>query len=293
MRASTSVLADDLGPRGRKIVRIASAISAVVLLLLGWLIVQRLSDKGQLDAEKWRLLWDRRVIRFLWGGLANTLKAAGAGMAGAIVLGLVLALTRLARNPVSRFFSRLYTEFFRGFPLLLLIIFSFLGLPKLGVDWPRIWYLIAPLIAYNGAVLGEIFRAGILSLDRGQSEAASAIGLGYWESMRLVIVPQAFRRMIPAIVGQLVVLLKDTSLGFAVSFEELLRRGQITGEFGKNHLQTLTVVALIYMFVNMALSQLARRLEVRQRTRFGAGAIQVGGVEDMAVAGATSDAAVT
>lgn len=292
MSAPSSILADDLGPRARRIVRIASAASAVVLLVLAALVVQRLSDKGQLDAEKWRLLWDRRVMRFLWGGLANTLKAASAGMAGAVLLGTVLALTRLARNPVARFLSRLYTEFFRGFPLLLLIIFSFLGLPKLGVDWPRIWYLIAPLIAYNGAVLGEVFRAGILSLDRGQGEAAYAVGLSYWQAMRLVIVPQAFRRMVPAIVGQLVVLLKDTSLGFAVSFEELLRRGQITGEFGKNQLQTFVVVAMIYMVVNMSLSQTARRLEVRQRRRYGAGGIQVSGVEDLAVVDAAADAKV-
>jgi glutamate transport system permease protein len=287
---STPVLADDLGPRAKRIVRIASIASGAVILAFIAVALQRLGDRGQLDAEKWRLLWQEEVLKFLWGGLANTLKAASAGMAGAVVLGLALAMLRLANNVVLRWASRLYTEFFRGFPLLLLIIFSFLGLPKLGIEWPRIWYLIAPLIAYNGAVLGEIFRAGILSLDRGQSEAASAIGLGYWEAMFLVIMPQAFRRMTPAIVSQLVVLLKDTSLGFAVSFEELLRRGQITGEFGKNQLQTLTLVAAIYMVVNMSLSQVARRLEVRQRRRYGAGGIQVDGVEDLAVVDAAAGA---
>ena len=288
---STPVLADDLGPRAKRIVRIASVVSGLVLLAFVGLALQRLGDRGQLDAEKWRLLWQEEVLKFLWGGLANTLKAASAGMAGALVLGLALSLMRLSNSVVLRWASRLYTEFFRGFPLLLLIIFSFLGLPRLDIEWPRIWYLIVPLIVYNGAVIGEIFRAGILSLDRGQSEAAYAVGLGYWEGMFLVVIPQAFRRMIPAIVSQLVVLLKDTSLGFAVSFEELLRRGQITGEFGKNQLQTLTLVAAIYMVVNMSLSQVARRLEVRQRRRYGAGGIQVGGVEDLAVVGAQSDAA--
>lgn len=284
------ILADDLGPRARRIVRIASAASGLVLLGVVFLAWQRLDEKGQLDAEKWRLLWREEVLRFLWGGLANTLKAAAGGMAGAVALGLLLALLRLSNKAALRWASRLYTEFFRGFPLLLLIIFSFLGLPRLHVDWPRIWYLIAPLIAYNGAVIGEIFRAGILSLDRGQSEAAYAVGLGYWQAMFLVVIPQAFRRMIPAIVSQLVVLLKDTSLGFAVSYEELLRRGQITGEFGKNQLQTLTLVAVIYMVVNMTLSQIARRLEVRQRRRYGAGGIQVAGVEDLAVVDAAAEA---
>lgn len=289
---SSSVLADDLGPRGKRIVLIASIVSGAAFALFVVLAVKRFGDKGELDAEKWRLLGRPEVIRFLWGGLANTLKAAGAGMVGALVLGTVLALTRLAQHRVLRFVSWLYTEFFRGFPLLLLILFSFFGLPKLGVHWPKIWYLIVPLIVYNGAVVGELFRAGILSLDKGQSEAAYAIGLGYWQSMALVIVPQAFRRMIPAIVGQLVVLLKDTSLGFVVQFEELLRRAEITGRFGKNELQAFTVVALAYMLVNMVLSQTARRLEVRQRRRYGAGSMAVKGVEDLAVVDASASATV-
>ena len=128
------------------------------------------------------------------------------------------------------------------------------------------WYVVLALVAYNGAVLGEIFRAGILSLDPGQTEAAYAVGLGYWQAMFLVVVPQAARRMIPAIVSQLVTLLKDTSLGFVITYEEFLRRGEITGEFCKNLLQTYIVVALLYIVVNFTLSQTARRLEVRQRS---------------------------
>jgi glutamate transport system permease protein len=131
-------------------------------------------------------------------------------------------------------------------------------------------------------MLGEIFRAGILSLDRGQSEAAYAVGLTYWQAMFLVIIPQAARRMIPAIVSQLITLLKDTSLGFVITYEELLRRSRSTGEFFKNPLQTTVFVALIYIAVNFVLSRIARWLEVRQRRRLGAGAITVAGVEDLA-----------
>jgi glutamate transport system permease protein len=148
------------------------------------------------------------------------------------------------------------------------------------------------LVAYNGAVLGEIFRAGILSLDRGQSEAASALGLTYWQSMGRVIVPQAARRMIPAIVSQLVTLLKDTSLGTVVNYDELLRRSRDTGTFYGNTLQVLTEAAVIYIIVNFTLSRIARRLEVRQRRKYKAGAITVTGVEDLAVVGAHGEAAV-
>jgi glutamate transport system permease protein len=145
-------------------------------------------------------------------------------------------------------------------------------------------------VLYNSAVLAEIFRAGILSLDRGQTEAAEAIGLGYWQTMGLVLIPQAVRRMVPAIVSQLVTLLKDTSLGFVVPYEELLRRGNILGQFSRNVLQSLFVVALIYLVVNLILSRIARRLEVRQRRRYGAGAIRVAGNEELAAMEAEADA---
>lgn len=284
------ILADALGPKARRVVRIVSVLAAIGLAALAFVVVRRLADTGQLDGEKWRILGRSEVIRFLLGGLANTVRVAVVAMALAVALGAVLALARLTRTRLLRWPARLYVEFFRGFPLLLLVIFAFLGLPKLGIDLPKTWYLILALVAYNGAVFGEIFRAGILSLDKGQSEAAYAVGLTYWQAMGLVILPQALRRMIPAIVSQMVTLLKDTSLGFAVTYEELLRRGQITGEFGKNLLQSLTVVALLYLSVNFTLSRLARHLEIRQRRRYGAGGISVGGVEDLAVVGAQADA---
>jgi glutamate transport system permease protein len=286
------ILADALGPKARRRARVVSVVAAVALTGVAVVALRRLGDKGQLDAEKWRVMFRGEILRFLLGGLGNTLRAAAAAMVGAMTIGAALALARLARSPLVRAPARLYTEFFRGFPLLLLILFSFLGLPKLGIDLPKIWYLILALVAYNSAVLGEIFRAGILSLDKGQLEASLSLGLRYWQAMRLVVLPQAFRRMIPAIVSQVVTLLKDTSLGFAVGYEELLRRGQITGEFGKNQLQAITVVAAMYLVVNLALSRLARRLEVRQRRRYRAGGIAVAGVEDLAVVAAEAEARV-
>ena len=213
-------------------------------------------------------------------------------MAGAMVLGTFLALARLARTRAVRWAATLFVEFFRGLPLVLLIFFCALGLPSYGLDLPVFWYVAIGLIVYNGAVLGEIFRAGILSLDRGQTEAAYSLGMGYWQAMLLVIIPQAARRMIPAIVSQLVTLLKDSSLGAAVGFFELLRSGRVNGEFFQNPLQSLFVVAVLYIIVNFALSMLARRLEVRQRRRYKAGAIQVAGAGmDLALIGAAADAA--
>ena len=278
------VLADALGPKARRRATLASVISALALAALAAGALARLADNGELSAERWRPFTDARVWRFLLAGLAATLKVAAVAMSLSILIGAAMALGRLARNRPLRWLSGAYVEGFRAVPLLLLIFFSARGLPRFGLDLDVFWYLVLGLVAYNSAVLGEIFRAGILSLERGQTEAAYAIGLGYWPTMLLVVVPQALRRMVPAIVSQLVTLLKDTSLGFVLPYEELLRRAQILGEStGKPLLSSLFVAAAVYIAVNLTLSRLARRLELRQRRRYHAGGIEVSGLEDLAV----------
>ena len=304
------VLADALGPRGRRQARIASVVA---LLAIGALVVVafgRLSGRGQLEARLWEPFTQWSVLKFLLGGLANTAKVAALAMTGALVVGALMALARLSalsimlavpvpKGRTDSFLSRVrvrvfplralagaYVEFFRGVPLYLLIVFCAFGLPPSGIDVSLFQALVLGLVLYNSAILGEVFRAGILSLDRGQSEAAFAVGLGYWPAMRLVVIPQAVRRMVPAIVSQLVTLLKDTSLGVVITYEEFLRRTQISAEFFDNILPGAIVAAAVYIVINYSLSQVARRLEVRQRRRYQAGSIQVSGVEDLAVVGA-------
>ncbi len=290
MKSSLLTLGDPLGPKGRRRVLVASVVSAAAIVAVVAVAIRRLDENGQLDESKWRPLTQWAVFKFFLGGLGNTVKAALTAMAIALVVGGVMALARLARGWPQRWLAGLYVEFFRGLPLYLLILFSWLGLPKLGVDLDVFWYLVLALAVYNSAILAEIFRAGILSLDRGQGEAASAVGLRYWQAMGLVILPQAIRRMVPAIVSQLVTLLKDTSLGILLAYEELLRRARISSEFFQNPVHSFALVAVIYIAVNMTLSYVATRLEARQRRRYKAGAIQVGGLEDLAVTQATASA---
>jgi glutamate transport system permease protein len=271
--------------------RIATVVSLIAIAAFLYIAVSRLADKGQLAEAKWKPFTTWPIQKFFLKGLKTTVEVSLVSMAGAMVLGAVLALARLARTRLIRWSVTLFVEFFRGLPLVLLIYFCALGLPSYGLSLSVFWYVAIGLIVYNGAVLGEIFRAGILSLDRGQTEAAYSLGMGYWQAMLLVIIPQAARRMIPAIVSQLVTLLKDSSLGAAVAFFELLRSGRVNGEFFQNPLQSLFVVAVLYIIVNFALSMLARRLEVRQRRRYKAGAIQVAGAGmDLALIGAAADA---
>ena len=282
----SSVLYDELGPRGRRRVRVASFVSLVLLAILVARAVARLADKGQLEARRWENHGDPVQLKFLALGLWNNVKAAGIAMALALALGTVLALARLSRLRALRWFSGLFIETFRALPQLLLILGASILLPRYEMRFDPIGYLVVGLTLYQGSVLAEIFRAGILSLDRGQSEAAYAIGLTYRQAMGYVVVPQAVRRMLPSIVSQLVTLFKDTSLGFVITYEEMLRRGRLaTIEFSESLLQILLLVAVVFITINIGLSRFARWLEGRQRQKYGSGgpAAAVTGVEDLAV----------
>jgi glutamate transport system permease protein len=284
------VLADALGPKARRRVLVASVVALVAVVALVYAAYKRLDENGQLDKEYWRPFTTWPVAKFFLIGLLNTAKVAATAMGIALVIGGSLALARLARNRPVRWAASLYVQFFRALPLYVLILFCGFGLPRLDVRFDTFWYLVIALTIYNSSILAEIFRAGILSLDRGQSEAAYSIGLGYWQAMAFVVVPQAVRRMVPAIVSQLVTLLKDTSLGSLIFYEELLRRGRINAEFTQQTLPSLVLVTVFYIAVNSTLSLVATRLEARQRRRYGAGRIDVAGLEDLAVTTAKAGA---
>jgi glutamate transport system permease protein len=284
MTGTVAVFADKLGPRGKVKVTIATIVGTAALVWLLFVAYRRFEANGQLEGELWSKLFTGDAPQFFWDGLKVTLKLAGLGLALALALGVVLALARLSKRRVVQWVATVWLQFFRGVPLVVLILFFYFGF-----DQSSFRAVVIGLVLYNSTVLAEIFRAGILSLDRGQSEAALAVGMTDGQAMRMVVFPQAVRRMVPALVSQLVVLLKDTSLGAAIGLEELLRRGQLAGEALKNPLQALLFVAAIYMVVNLLLSALARRIERRQgqgRSKKAApgGPVRVTGVEDLSVA---------
>jgi glutamate transport system permease protein len=261
-----TTLTDLPGPRARRRQRVLTIVGAVALVLVAIAVYRRLDSRGQLAGDRWEVFTQWGVQRFYLTGLWNTVRAAALAGAMALAFGLLLALGRMAQQPAVRLVSGAYVETFRSVPLVLLMFFSLFALPKWGIEFVSpFWAVVIGLVAYNSAVFAEIFRAGIRALPRGQSEAAASIGLRYWQSMRFVIVPQALRAMIPALVAQLVVLLKDTSLGALLAYEELLRRGQITGEFARNPLQALFVAGMLYVPIVFSLNRLARWLEQRQR----------------------------
>jgi glutamate transport system permease protein len=268
---SEAVLYDTVGPRGRRRILVGSVAGVVLVAVVVGAAVARLAAKGRFDPELWRVLTQGDVQRLLADGLAATLRAAAFAMVLSMAVGGLLAIGRLSRRRWLAMPVGAWVELFRGLPLLLLILFLFLGLPAVGVTVSTFWALVAGLTLYNSAVIGEIFRAGILSLPKGQTEAAYAIGLRRGQTLRLILVPQAVRLMLPALISQAVTLLKDTSLGFVIAYAELLRVGRNAVEFlgGSYSIPIYTAIAVIYIAVNASLSFLARWLDRRTRRRYG------------------------
>jgi glutamate transport system permease protein len=203
------------------------------------------------------------VLRYLLTGLWATLQVTLVSGAIALPAGALLALARLSRSPWLSRPAAVYVEVLRAVPLLLLIYAFLLGLPSTGLRLPLFWQLIIPIALTNAAVLAEIFRAAVKALPRGQTEAAYALGLGYWPAMRLVVLPQAIRLAAPALISQTIRLLKDSTLGYVVSYLELLSSAKVLGEFNHTVVQSYLVVAAVFAVANLTLAAAANFLEGR------------------------------
>ena len=267
------VLFDIPGPKARARIRIGTAIGALLIVGLIAFVLIRLAGNGQLEPQRWAVLFDPRtgVPQTLGRALVNTLQVAAVGMVVATIVGLLLAVGRLSDHRSIRWLTGTYIEFFRAIPLLVVIFALYFLLPKYNIELSAYQALTGGLILYNSAVLAEIFRAGILSIDKGQREAAFGIGMRKSQVMTLILLPQATRRMLPVLISQLVVLLKDSSLGFIIGYFELLRGARSLVEFfsvsfGNQYTFQLYVAAgLIYIAINLLLSQVARAVEKRTR----------------------------
>jgi len=270
---SAPILFDVPGPKARARIRIGTVIGSLLVLGLVVLVLLRLAGNEQLDPQRWAVLFDTRtgVPQTLLDALLSTLEAAAVGMLLATAGGLLLAVGRLSDRAAVRWTTGTWVEFFRAIPLLVVIFALYFLLPKYGIRPSAYQALAGGLIFYNSAVLAEIFRAGILSIDEGQREAAYGIGMRKWQVMALILLPQATRRMLPVLIAQLVVLLKDSSLGFIIGYFELLRGARslvefFTPRFGSEYTFQIYVAAgLIYIVINVLLSQLARYVERRTR----------------------------
>lgn len=260
---STSVLYDVPGPRARQRYRAYGAAGAVFVVAVAAFVIYRFADTGQFNAQKWKIFTYSNVRSSLFAGLRNTLKAFALGSVLALLFATVFAAGRLSDHAFVRLPSRAVVELFRLIPLVILIFLLYYGVTDAK---QKLWSLVLGLTLYNGAVLAETFRAGIQAVPRGQGEAAYALGMRKTQVMGTVLLPQAIRSMLPAIISQLVVLLKDTALGFLIVYDELLDQGKdlfSANEFERPVIPVSIVVAAVYIAMCSALAMLARYLQRR------------------------------
>lgn len=271
---SSNVLFDSPGPKARRRSLIFSIIALVVVaVIVFWAILTLAAPRlslgiklpGSFDPSRWDIFSDPRVWRDIGLGVLATLEAAAVASVLALAVGVAFSLLRTSVFPWVRIPATVVLEFFRGMPVLLIMLFILLV-----SSFGTFWAVVLGLAVYNGAIIGEILRAGIASLPRGQQEAGLSLGLTRLQTKSFIEYPQAFRQMLPVIVAQLVVLLKDTSLGYIVGYSEIIRTTmtEMLAFHGDRYKFSLYIITLvIYLGVNLSVSAFARRLARRRPAR--------------------------
>ncbi|MFB7616919.1 amino acid ABC transporter permease [Kitasatospora sp. NPDC056181] len=264
--STASVLYDAPGPRARTRNRLFGVLSLVGVAGLIWYVFATLADNGQFDAQLWDVFQYSTVQQRIVDGLLSTLEAFGLAALFSLVLGALLAAGQLSDHKPVRWVAVSFVQFFRAMPLLILIValyYAFFAKEPM-------WALVLGLTLYNGSVQAEIIRSGVNAVPRGQGEAAYALGLRKTQVMTTILVPQAVRSMLPSMIGQLVVTLKDTSLGFIITYHELLFIGkaiatQPINAAGFPYIPVVLVIGPIYIALCLLLTALARWIEARGR----------------------------
>ncbi|MFJ4633261.1 amino acid ABC transporter permease [Streptomyces sp. NPDC088847] len=266
----TSVLYDAPGPRAKRRNVLLSVVFFVLLALFLWWVWQTMDDKGQLKWSLWQPFTTADAwTTYLLPGLGDTLKAAGLAMVIALPLGAFFGIARMSDHRWVRVPAGVVVEFFRSIPVLLLMLFAnefYVRSSGISSEERPLYAVVTGLVLYNASVLAEIVRAGILSLPKGQTEAAYAIGLRKGQTMTSILLPQSVTAMLPAIVSQLVVIVKDTALGgVMLGFTELLNSRSTLAANYANVVASFIVVGIIYILLNLALTTFASWLERRLR----------------------------
>ncbi|WP_427870009.1 amino acid ABC transporter permease [Leucobacter luti] len=292
--SQSTVLYDAPGPKARARSRVISVVGIIaVLALLGW-VIWRLAQPqvavngavrpGMFDPSRWDVLAYAEVWQFIAQGAWNTIRAAAVAMVGALIVGMLFAFGRLADTAFIRVPTTIILEFFRGMPVLLMMLFILLV-----ASTGAFWAVVLALIVYNGAIIGEALRAGIVALNKGQREAGLSIGLTPVRTRLMIEFPQAFTQMLPIIIAQMVVLLKDTSLGYIVAYPELASTVKNASNFyGNGYMFTFwVVVVVIYLAINLAVSWFGRRMArfASRRSAKGSATPAPGGVQVTPAAG--------
>lgn len=258
-------LYEKAGPKARRRIRIATAVSLVALSVLIILIIRQFYLTGQLGAKYWRLFTKYTTWRFLGMGLAGTIKAAL--MAGLIAFGggLLLMLGRISASKLIRGISTALIEFSRGVPTLLFIYFFFLVAPQLGIKLTAFWKIAIPVAISASGVVAEVLRSGVNAVPKGQKEAALSLGMRDSSVFFKIIFPQALRYVVPALIAEIVIVLKDTTFAYVVNYSDLMQNARVLISNHDALLSVYLVTAVIYILINYLLNKVSVRIARRRK----------------------------
>lgn len=277
MSAGASVLFDAPGPKSRVRHAIIAVVGGVIIAALLFFVIRGMAQTGQLEAAKWTPFLDPESwTSYLLPGLRGTLQAAAASVVLALVFGIAFGMGRLSHLAPIRILCGVYVEFFRAVPVLMMMFFAYffgLFILKISGDGLPFFGVLVGLTFYNSSVIAELVRSGVGSLPKGQREAGWAIGMTQNQTLFSILLPQAITAMLPSIISQLVVVLKDSALGYNIVYLELLREGGNLATFRGNLIPTLIVLAVMYIVMNYALTRVASAVEQRLRRARGSAAV--------------------
>lgn len=266
-----AVLFDAPGPRARRRHAILTGVGLLLAALGLYLVYVKLDEANQFDSALWQpFLTAEAWTQYLIPGLIGTFKAAAISIVLAGIFGLVFGMGRLSHVAAIRWVSGAVVEFFRSVPVLIMMIFAFGVYAQNQVFTSEVNPLAAVvtgLTLYNGAVVAELVRSGVFSLPKGQAEAGLSIGLTRGQTLRSIELPQALTAMLPALVGQLVVVVKDSALGSIITYGELLDWSKTLGSAYANTVPAYIVAAALFIVINYLLTALARYVERRLSSR--------------------------
>ncbi|MCR4744336.1 MAG: amino acid ABC transporter permease [Lachnospiraceae bacterium] len=246
------------GPKTRKIINISTGLSLAAIAALLYIIIKQFIITGQLDAKYWSFFTRITTWRFLGAGLLGTFEAAIISGIMAMAAGFFIMLCRISKLKPLNYFARAYTEFTRGVPTLLFIYFFFLAVPQFGLKLAAIWKITIPVAISASGVVAEVLRTGVNAVPKGQREAALSLGMSDSLIFFKIIFPQAIRYVIPSLIAELVIVVKDTTYAYVINFPDLMQNAKVLISNYDAMLSVYLVVAIIYILINYFLNKLAQ-----------------------------------
>ncbi len=259
------VLYEEPGPKAKKRIKLYTAVSVILLIAFLVLVVRQFAVTGQLDSRYWDFYLQGTTWLFILKGLLGTIRVALVAMLITFALGFLMMFARVRGNKFLAFISRCFTEFTRGVPTLLFIYFFFFAAPLLGIKMPAFWKITLPVALSASGSVAEVLRGGVYAVHKGQREAALSLGLSENRTFFKIIFPQAFRYVIPSLISELVIILKDTNFAYIVSFNDLMQNASVLISNYDALLSVYLVVAVIYIVINYLLNKLSVTLANKRK----------------------------